>query len=256
MSLALTGVHCRFGGVVALAGANLDIAPGEVVAVVGPNGSGKSTLVNVASGFLRPDAGLVAVDGRALGRGGPARAARLGVIRTFQGLRLFDGQSALDNVRVGAARGRRASLTGAWAPTVRRVRAERELTARAREALQAVGLAGLALRPVAALSVGQRRRVELARALAARPSYLVLDEPGAGLDPEAREELGQLVRRLAGAGAGVLLVEHDLDLAELACGRAVGIVAGQVVAAGSLAAVAAHPALAPYLRPLPALEPG
>ncbi len=247
--LVLRGVSRDFAGVHAVVGVSLAVARGEVVGLVGPNGSGKTTLVNLASGAVAPSGGTVAVDGVDLTGASSRRFAAAGVVRTFQSLRLFEGQPVLANVVVGAQRRVRPSLAAACLRPPSFRRRERELRERAREVLAAVGLAGFDDRPVEGLSLGQRRRVELARAVAAEPSYLVLDEPAAGIDPEQAEGLVALVRSLAGAGCGVLVVEHDPALVDRVCDRVVGMADGAVVASGTYDEVARHPALAAALGP-------
>ncbi len=246
--LELDGVSRDFAGVSAVQRVALRVRPGEVVGLVGPNGCGKTTLVNLASGTLAPTEGTVAVDGVDLTGAASPRFARAGVVRTFQNVRLFERMSVLDNVLVGAQRGTRASLSSAWARTPGFRRRERELRDRAWSALEGVGMAPFGERPVRALSHGQRRRVELARAFAADPAYLVLDEPGAGVDADQLARLGELITEWRAAGVGVLVVEHDTGLVERVSDRVVGMVDGAVVAEGSYAAVAAHPALRPQLE--------
>ncbi|MEA2972094.1 MAG: branched-chain amino acid transport system ATP-binding protein livM [Actinomycetota bacterium] len=248
--LVLAGVSRDFAGVHAVVEVSLTVEPGRVVGLVGPNGSGKTTLVNLASGAVAPRRGRVSVDGADLTGTTSRRFAAAGVVRTFQGLRLFEGQSALANVLVGAQRRVPPSLAGALLRPPAFRRRERDLAERAAAALAAVGLADVADRPVEGLSHGQRRRVELARAVAADPSYLVLDEPAAGIDPDQAEVLVALVRSLAGAGCGVLVVEHDPALVDRVCDRVVGMADGSVVASGTYAEVAAHPALASTLGPV------
>ncbi|MFN2606316.1 MAG: ABC transporter ATP-binding protein [Acidimicrobiales bacterium] len=247
--LVLDSVARDFAGVHAVAGVSLALVPGEVLGLVGPNGSGKTTLVNLASGALVPSSGRVVVDGTDLTGAGPGRYSAAGVVRTYQALRLFEGMTVLDNVMVGGQRGVRPSLAGAWARPPGFRRRERALRDAAMAALSEVGMDGYAAAPVGALSHGQRRRVELARATAARPRFLVLDEPGAGVDPDQLGALAALVARRRDDGAAVLLVEHDLGLVERLSDRVVGMAGGRVVASGPFAEVAAHPALAPHLHP-------
>lgn len=246
--LTLESVSKDFAGIHAVRDVSLAVMPGELVGIVGPNGSGKTTVVNLATGTIAPSAGRVLVGADDL-TGRPATTfARAGVVRTFQGLRLFEGQSVLDNVLVGAQRGSRPSLAAAWARTPKFRRRERQLDLESRAVLDEVSMAGFAERPVVALSHGQRRRVELARAFAARPEYLVLDEPSAGVDPDQLEAFVELIRRRRDEGVAVLLVEHDLGLVDRLATRVVGMSDGRIVAEGSLADVAAHPALAPHLH--------
>lgn len=168
------------------------------------------------------------MDGSDLTGSDKARFAAQGVVRTSQGLRLFEGLSVLDNVLVGAQRGERLRLRDAWLRTPAARRRERERLDRAAGALERVGLDRLGDRLVGALSHGQRCRVELARALAARPTYLVLDEPAAGLDPAQVETLANVVTDLRAAGVGLLLVEHDLDLVADLCDSVRTMAQGQL----------------------------
>lgn len=244
----MVDVSKDFAGVHAVRGVSVSVAPGEIVGVVGPNGSGKTTLVNIASGVVRPSGGRVVIDDCDLTGAPSMRFGDAGVVRTFQGLRLFEGQSAIDNVLVGAQRCTPTSLMGAWVRTPGFRRQERVLAACARSALAEVAMSEFSDRSVVALSHGQRRRVELARAFAARPDYLVLDEPGAGLDPGQLDGLVALIARRRDSGVGVLLVEHDLGLVDRLANRVLGMSDGTIVAEGILAEVAAHPALAPHLK--------
>jgi len=248
--LSLDTVARDFAGVHAVAGVSLTLAPGEVLGVIGPNGSGKTTLVNLASGAVAPTAGRVVVDGIDLTGAHSARFAAAGVVRSYQGLRLFEGLSVVDNVMVGAQRGVRPSLIGAWTRPPAFRRRERHLRDVAMGALEGFGMAGFAAQPVGALSHGQRRRVELARAFAADPAYVVLDEPGAGIDPGQLDGLSTIIGDRRDAGVGILVVEHDHGWVERVCNRVLGMADGSVVADGSFAAVAAHPALAPHLGPV------
>lgn len=224
--LALWQVSRAFAGVHAVRELNLRVDPGRVIGLIGPNGSGKTTAVNLATGTQRPDAGNITVDAADLTGAGPRRFAAAGVIRTFQGLRLFDGLTVGDNVLVGAQRGTRLALRDAWLRTPAARAAELTRRARAGQALADVGAAALADRPVRLLSHGQRRRVELARAIAARPRYLILDEPTAGLEPSAAADLVRVLDRLRSAGVGILLVEHDLDMVASLCDDTVHLDAG------------------------------
>ncbi len=249
--LVVESVSRSFGGVRALDGVSLQVAPGEVVGLVGPNGSGKTTLVNVLTGTLAADEGRLLVDGVAVSSSARTRPAQAGVVRTFQALRLFEGLTVFGNVLVGAQRGCRLSVPAALLRGPGFRRRERALRTATTQALAEVGLLDLAGRPVGALSHGQRRRVELARAFAARPAYLVLDEPGAGLDPEQTAVLSLLLRAHRDQGCGLLVVEHNVELLERLCDRAVGVAGGRVVASGPLAEVVRAPELSAHLQVVP-----
>lgn len=237
-SLCLSEVGRSFGGVAAAVALNLSLERGRVLAVIGPNGAGKTTLINLATGLLTPDTGTVTVDGADLS-GRPARAfARAGVVRTFQSVRLFEGMTVRENVLVGAARGQRVPLVGALVRSPRFRRNERLLRELGGDALDVLALGALADRIVAELSQGQRRRVEFARAMAARPQYLVLDEPGAGVDRDTVALLIDAINGFARDGIGVLIVEHDAQLLSQVAQDAAAMVSGRIVRAGSYAEVA------------------
>jgi ABC-type branched-subunit amino acid transport system ATPase component len=212
-----------FGGVQALDGVGLEVRSGEVVGIVGANGCGKTTLVDAVSGVLRVQSGHVELDGADITWAAPAAIARAGLARTFQTTRLLESLDAVSNVALGLHAG------GTW-----RRRARRR---RALEALDRVSMADRADRCVNELSHGERRRVELARALAGRPSVLVLDEPTAGLSPGHAREVLDLVRERAADGCAVLLVEHDMGVVSAVCDRVVVMASGRVLDSGPTASV-------------------
>ncbi len=204
---------CRsFGGLKALDHVTLSVDPGRIFAVIGPNGAGKTTLFNIISGMLRPDAGTITFDGTPITGLPPYRICRLGLARTYQTLDLFENMTAIENVMVGRHPRTCAGFFEAAFRLNRHRREERDIRNRAAAHLRTVGLAGKAEAPVAALSFGQRRLVELARALATEPRLLLLDEPASGLNPAETEELARLIRQIRDAGITVLLVEHDMSM--------------------------------------------
>jgi len=210
--LEVRGLSKRFGGLQAVGDVSFDVRPGTVKAVIGPNGAGKTTLFNLISGVTPPDAGAVTFQGRAIQGRAPHQVAALGLSRTFQQIRLFSGMTTLENVMVGAhVRGRAGFLAGmlhlpgTW-------REERALAEQAREALAFLELDDVAGAEATSLSYGQQRGVELARALAGRPSLLLLDEPAAGLNMRETAELTRRIGRIRERGVTVLLVEHDMSL--------------------------------------------
>ncbi len=257
--LAVTGLGMQFGGVRAVQGLAFEAQPGRITSLIGPNGAGKTTALNILSGFYQPTAGAFSLGGQLL-QGRPAfRVARAGIARTYQTSQLFGGLSVLDNVVLAAGRGALGPLLGA-----RRLRA----SANRSQAAQLLAFCGYAggLNTVAAdLPHVDRRLVEIARALATRPRMLLLDEPAAGLSREDKERLALLLRRIAGQGVGVLLVEHDMELVMGVSDHVVVIDAGQWLAAGDPATVQADPAvrraylgesLALPQRAAPATAPG
>ena len=215
--LSVSGVTKRFGGIVANNSISFDVAPGELIGIIGPNGSGKSTLFEIISGFYRPDAGGVRLDGTKLTGLSPDRVCRLGIARTFQKLRPFAGLSVLDNVMVGA-------LT--------RTRDVKHARERARALLARVGLAEKTDAYARTLSTGQRKRLELARALATEPRVLLLDEVTAGVDARSIPGLVQLVRELHADGLTLLMIEHNMRVITAVAQRIVALYLGETIADG------------------------
>jgi branched-chain amino acid transport system ATP-binding protein len=239
-TLQVQDVIVRFGGVTALDGVSLTAAPRQVTGIIGPNGAGKTTLLNAVCGFVRPDAGQLTFDGISLARIRPHRLARLGIARTLQGLGLFARLSVLENVMVGADCHARA---GFWTALAGLPDAdERRLRDRAREALGRVGAADLADRMPDQLPYGMRKRVVFARALAAQPRLLLLDEPASGLSEAELGELGELITEVA-TDACVVVVEHRIDLMMAACNSIVVLDFGKVIATGQPAEVLTDPAV-------------
>jgi branched-chain amino acid transport system ATP-binding protein len=238
--LSIEAVTVRFGGLTALDDVSLAVAPGEVVGVIGPNGAGKTTLFNVICGFVRPDAGAVTWNGRSLRGVRPHRLAGLGIARTLQGVGLFAGLTAVENVMAGAERARRAGLVSALLGLPRSDRDERVLRASALEAMDTLGVAAAADRLPRSLPYPVQKRVAMARALVARPRLLLLDEPAGGLGDDDLRELGERIRGLRGEMA-VLLVEHRMDLVMSVCDRVAVLDFGRRIADGAPAEVQADP---------------
>ena len=248
MTLQLSGVSRAFGGVHAVDQATFEVEPGEVHGLIGPNGAGKTTLLNLISGLLVPTGGKIQLDGQRLDRLPAHRIAALGVARTYQNIRLFGGLSAADNVVVGRHLKRRAPFWRRlfFLPAARREELE------ARDAAEA-GLARVGMRERAQsqaynLSYGEQRRVEIARALAAEPKLVLLDEPTAGMNPNEAAAVARLVREVAREGRAVLLIEHNVRLVMEVCDRITVLNFGKVIARGTPAEVANDPAvIAAYL---------
>ena len=241
--LEVRGVTKQFGGVRAVHDCSFDVAEGEIKAVIGPNGAGKTTLFNVITGFYAPTAGVVRFRGRSL-TGLPAhRLARLGLSRTFQNVQLFPSLTVVENVMIGCERDAPGGFVGAALALPgprRRMRAE---VARAERALAIVGLEALALVPAADLAFGQQKLVEVARALAADPTLLLLDEPAAGLNTLEKVEMMRLIARVRDGGISVLLIEHDMRLVMGVSDRVVVLDHGEKIAEGSPAEVQRDPAV-------------
>ena len=217
-----------FGGVRAVDGATLAVEQGSITGLIGPNGAGKSTLFNCVSGFLRAQAGRVLLDGRRIDRRAPHRIARAGLVRTFQTPRTLARMTVLENVLLAAPRHPGERLGGRGAPR------EREARARAQDLLELVRLDGHAPALAGTLSGGQRKLLDLVRALMAEPRILLLDEPMAGVSPTLRVELLEHILALRRRdGITLLIVEHDLDFVMRASDRVIVMNDGRVIAHGS-----------------------
>lgn len=246
-ALELSDVTVTFGGLTALSEVALAVAPRQVHGVIGPNGAGKTTLFNVACGFVAPDSGRIRRRGEDLEHLRPRDLPGLGMARTLQGLGLFDRISVLENVMVGADHHARAGFWGALLALPRASADERALRDRARGVLARLGIEEYADRYPPSLPYPVRKRVALARALAGEPDLLLLDEPASGLSSGEMDELGDLVRSLAGS-MSVMLVEHHMDLVMRVCDEITVLDFGRVIAHGAPDAVREDPAvLAAYL---------
>ncbi|MEV4101677.1 ABC transporter ATP-binding protein [Nonomuraea sp. NPDC049649] len=238
-ALELTGIAVRFGGNEVLKGVDLAVGPG-FTGLIGPNGAGKTTVFNVVTGYVRPAAGTVRIAGEEVAPGRPAAVARMGVRRTFQTPKLVTELSVEANVLAGLD----AELTGAGglADFFGLSRKARDARERARELLDAFGLADLAAEPVGNLPLGSQKIVEVARALAPRPRIVLLDEPAAGL---SGADVDRMVAPLAEIGErdglSILIIEHDLELVSRLCPRVAALHFGRILADGTPAEVVAHP---------------
>ena len=210
--LRLEAVHKRFGGLHAVNDVSFSVQPGGIKAVIGPNGAGKTTLFNLIAGTLPVSAGTITFRGHKIQNRKPYQIAALGMARTFQNIKLFHGMTALQCVMVGRhVRSRAGFLAGMLSlPSTRKE--ERAIRARSMELLELLQIADLADCEATSLSFGQQRAVEMARALAAEPKLLLLDEPAAGLNIYETAEVARLIRQIRDMGITVLLVEHDMSL--------------------------------------------
>jgi branched-chain amino acid transport system permease protein len=241
--LEVAAVTMRFRGLKALDEVSLTVSPGEIRGIVGPNGSGKTTLFNVISGLYRPTAGRVRFRGQDMTGSRSYRLARAGMSRTFQNLRLFGDLTVEENVLV--ALDRSPTLAG-WRYLLGPlgiVRQDRELRRQAAEVLDRYGLTEFAELAPRSLPYGTQRRVEIARAVAAAPSLLLLDEPAAGLNGEEVRQLGEIVRSIRDSGVTVIVIEHNMGLVMSLCERITVLAGGRVIAEGLPADVAATPAV-------------
>jgi len=246
--LRLDAVTKRFGGLVATDTVSLDVPAQGISAVIGPNGAGKTTLFNIISGFLTPDAGRVEFDGADITGWPPEAIAKRGLIRTFQLVQLFDDLTVLENVKVGFHLHTSGGLLSALLPGVRARREERMVESRARDLLQRTGLLAQAETLAAVLPYGQKRLLEITRALAAQPKLLLLDEPAAGLNRQETETLAALLRGIAAGGTAILLIEHDMSLVMSVTDHIAVLDFGRLIARGTPDQVRRNPdVIAAYL---------
>jgi branched-chain amino acid transport system ATP-binding protein len=218
MDFQVSGLRVVLGGVTAVDDVSFAVSQGEILGLIGPNGAGKTTAVNAISGYLRPTSGRVTLDGSDITGWAPERLVRAGIARTFQGARLFGQLTVLENVRVPALIRRRG----------------RAATRLAEQILEQLGLAGRAGEPAQDQPAGVQRLLGLARALAAEPRLLLLDEPAAGLNDDESAELSQLLRNLArDSDIGVLIIEHDMSLIMGLCDRLHVLNSGRTLFSGA-----------------------
>jgi branched-chain amino acid transport system ATP-binding protein len=240
-ALEVSRLTHNFSGVRALDDVSLRVEPARIQAIIGPNGAGKTTLFNVISGFILPDSGDVKVDGNSVKGLKPYSIARQGIVRTFQLVRPFRDMTVEDNVAVGAHLQTRGGFWSALArPRWGRLQ-ERQIKDKAAELLQLVGLSHCAGTLAGALTYGQTRLLEIARALAAGPRILLLDEPAAGLNRAETDELAKVLRTIAGHGTGVLLIEHDMNFVMNAADHIAVLDFGRKIAEGNAGEIRRHP---------------
>ncbi len=246
--LEVVDLSKRFGGVSAVHRVTFAAAPQEIAAVIGPNGAGKTTLFNLMTGFIPPTSGDVFYRGQRI-TGMPApRIAGLGIIRTFQNLMIFNETTVVENVMVGCHRWTRTGFVQAALGLPAAVREDRTVYATAREALGLVGLEGRAHDLARDLPFGQQRQLEIARALVARPSLLLLDEPTAGLSVQEARSLVALIRRLRADGVTIVVIEHNMDVVMEAADRVIVLDYGEKIAEGPPQAIQRDPrVIAAYL---------
>ncbi|MBA2552562.1 MAG: ABC transporter ATP-binding protein [Geodermatophilaceae bacterium] len=214
LQLRAVQISKHFQGVTALADVTLEVERGSIHGVVGPNGAGKTTLLNVMSGFLPPSQGVVELDGRDITRLTPQRRVPLGLTRTFQNLRLFGGLTVRENVLLGQHSRARTGFLSLWPFPGN---GERELDREAEHALETFGLTEYRKRRAATLPYGLLKQLEIARAVAARPRLLLMDEPAAGMTAQERLDLVPRIRALRAEGLTVVIVEHDMEVIASVC---------------------------------------
>lgn len=237
VQLHLRGVSRTFGGLAAVSKVDLQVNTGDLIGLIGPNGAGKTTLINLVTGAIKPSAGSITMHGEHLERHSMSNIARRGLVRTFQTPRLFENMTLLENVLIGVDR-------SAHAPSLMFSQGEdRRRRARAARILEEIGLGALSEARAGSVPFGQRRLLEVARALACRPQMLMLDEPAAGLHSMEISTLEKELRRISDSGITVILVEHNIGLVMRTCSRVVVLKAGKKLAEGTPAEIAADPAV-------------
>ncbi len=239
--LELDELRMEFGGVAALQGVDLAVERGQIFAVIGPNGAGKTTVFNCVTGVFRPTGGDVCVTGKRLAGQRPHQVTQAGIARTFQNIRLFPNMTAMQNVMVGVDARHRTSVPGALLGLPRHRREEREAREEARRLLAQVGIANRADDLARNLSYGEQRWLEIARAVATRPTVLLLDEPAAGMNAGEKRRLVGLIRELRATGLTIVLIEHDMSLVMGISDRVAVLDFGEKIAEGLPAEVQHDP---------------
>ncbi|MGD0463980.1 MAG: ABC transporter ATP-binding protein [Tepidisphaeraceae bacterium] len=232
--LEIKNLGIEFGGLRALAGFDFALDQGELVGLIGPNGAGKTTVFNIVTGAYRPTAGDVLLEGKSIAGVKPFRVNRLGIARTFQNVRLFGGLSVLDNVLIGFNQSVAHGFLGTLVRSPRQQMEERWHEDQAIELLETFDLADRLHDPARTLAYGPQRRLEIARALATRPKVLMLDEPAAGMNPQEKMDLMELIGAVRRKfNVGIWLIEHDMKLVMSICQRMTVLDHGETIATGT-----------------------
>jgi branched-chain amino acid transport system ATP-binding protein len=246
--LEVRGLTKRFDGLVANSDIDLDVAEGSLFAVIGPNGAGKTTFFNMISGFLQPTSGTIAFAGAEITKLRQDKIAAMGLVRTFQLVQLFGGMSVAENVEVGCHLATRGGIGAALVRPPWFRHQEADVRAKARELLDFVGLAAQAEQEATLLPYGQQRLLEVARALAAKPRLLLLDEPAAGLNAHETEVLADIIQRVNRQNITVILIEHDVALVTRIAQRIAVLDFGRKITEGTPDEIKRHPeVIAAYL---------
>jgi branched-chain amino acid transport system ATP-binding protein len=240
--LEVRDVSIAFGGLKAVQDFSLFLPPGSLYGLIGPNGAGKTTAFNLLTGVYRPQTGSVLVCGKRIDGKKPHQIARAGLARTFQNIRLFSELSVIENIKIGAQLREQHGLWSSILRTGGMIAAEQKVEAHSRELLKIFGLSPRANARAASLPYGDQRRVEIARALATEPKVLLLDEPAAGMNPQEKLELMDLIRLIRRQfDLAVLLIEHDMKLVMSICEQITVLDHGETIAMGSPQAVQSNP---------------
>ena len=231
--LKIESVRKIFGGLTALEDVSFSIAAGEITGIIGPNGAGKTTLFNIVTGIYDPTSGRVYYGGKDITGFPPEKLARLGMVRTFQGIELFGRMTVLENVMVGLHTKSQSGIIASVLKLPAHLQEERHIRERAISWLEFAGIAELADTKAANLPFGKGRLIEIARAMAVEPKIILLDEPAAGLNSRETSDLAMLIKRIKDSGITVALVEHDMDLVMGICSHIVVLNLGHKLAEGT-----------------------
>ncbi|GBG57645.1 ABC transporter ATP-binding protein [Sporomusaceae bacterium FL31] len=243
MKLELNKVSKNFGGLAALSGISFQVQGGEILGVIGPNGAGKTTLFNLITGVMTPSTGDIVFQEQSIVGVKPHKITEMGIARTFQNIRLFGNLSVIENVMVGAHCRSKAGLwQGLWRTSSQRSE-ERLIREKAEAMLELTGVADEREALAGALPYGKQRRLEIARALAADPQVILLDEPAAGMNESETDDLKVLIGKIRQLDKAVILIEHDIQLMMTICDRIVVLNFGQKIAEGIPSSIQANPAV-------------
>lgn len=232
-TLTLRNLSKRFGGVVASEDVNMDVPGGKITGLIGPNGAGKTTIVNMITGMMPVTGGTIHVGDTDITHAPAHEICRAGLARTFQNIRLLSEASVLDNVMIGLHRHERSSTMAALFGLPAAARETAEMTERALALLAEFGLTRFADYPAGGLSYGHQRKVEMARAMAAEPDFILLDEPIAGMNDVESDALADIFRGFAAAGKGVLLIEHNVRFVARMCSHIYVLDGGRLISEGT-----------------------
>jgi len=239
--LRVDNVGKNFGGLAAVDGVSFSVGEGEILGLIGPNGAGKTTLFNLITSTFAPTGGRLLFRGESIAGLAPHSIVRKGICRTFQNIRLFPRMTALENVMVGRHPRSGAGIWGGVLRTRRQRDEEADIREKSGELLALMGLSGCGDLTAGKLPYGHQRRLEIARAMAAEPKLLLLDEPAAGMNESETREIQSLILTIRGMGVTVLLIEHDMSLVMKVCDRLVVLNFGRKIAEGAPAEIRANP---------------
>ena len=231
--LAAHRLYKRYGGLRAVDNASIEVAPGSITGLIGPNGAGKTTLFNLLSNFIRPDSGEVIFDGDPIQDLQPHQIAQQGLVRTFQVARVLSKLSVMENMLLAAQQQTGENFWNIWLRPWAVVQEERQQREQASEILESVGLAHMAQEYAGALSGGQRKLLEIARALMVRPKLILLDEPAAGVNPKLIEQICEHIVNWNDEGMSFLIIEHNMDVIMSLCDRVWVLAEGRNLATGT-----------------------